>query len=79
MFPYYRGSWHYNVKAPVPLDSGVTEYLATNLLDNTLSAQDFKDLDCLRWPIESKYNELKNQILISIVYIMHFTEIISPL
>ena len=48
----------------VPLDSGVTEYLATNLLDNTLSAQDFKDLYFLRWPIESKYSELKNQFLL---------------
>ena len=45
----------------VPLGSGETEYLATNVFDKTLTANDFKVLYFLRWPIESKYNELKNQ------------------
>ena len=45
----------------VPLGNGETEYLATNVFDKTLTANDFKVLYFLRWPIESKYNELKNQ------------------
>lgn len=45
----------------IPLDSGETEYLATNIFDKSLTAKDFKVLYFLRWPIESKYGELKNQ------------------
>lgn len=47
----------------VPLDSGETEYLATSVIDETLTIEDFKELYFLRWPIESKYDELKNQWL----------------
>ena len=45
----------------IPLDSGETEYLATNVFDKSLTPKDFKVLYFLRWPIESKYGELKNQ------------------
>lgn len=45
----------------VPLDSGEIEYLATSIFDKTLTADDFKELYFMRWPIEQKYAELKNQ------------------
>lgn len=46
----------------VVLDSGVTEYLATNVMDPDLYPEMFKELYFLRWKTESKYNELKNQL-----------------
>ena len=46
----------------VELDSGVTEYLATNVMDPDLTPEMFKELSFLRWKIESKYNELKNRL-----------------
>lgn len=48
----------------VLLDSGETEYLATNIFDKSLTAADFKVLYFMRWPIELKYGELKNQFLL---------------
>ena len=48
----------------VQLDSGITEYLGTNIFDDTLSSQDFKDLYWERWNIEKKYFELKHQHLL---------------
>ena len=48
----------------VLLDSGETEYLATNIFDKSLKASDFKVLYFMRWPIEQKYGELKNQFLL---------------
>ena len=45
----------------VPLDGGETEYLATNIYTKSLTAKDFKELYFMRWPIETKYGELKNQ------------------
>ena len=47
----------------VSLDSGETEYLATTIFDESLSADDFKELYFMRWPIEQKYGEFKNQLL----------------
>ena len=47
----------------IPLDGGVTEYLATTIFNDSLSADDFKELYFMRWPIEQKYSELKNQCL----------------
>lgn len=41
----------------VEIDSRVTEYLATNVMDPDM----YKQLYFLRWKIECKYNELKNQ------------------
>lgn len=43
----------------VILDDGSKEYLATNVFDTSLNADDFKELYFLRWPVESKYHELK--------------------
>ena len=48
----------------IPLDGGETEYLATSIFDESLSTEDFKDLYFMRWPIELKYGELKNQCLL---------------
>lgn len=48
----------------VPLDSGETEYLATTLFDESFTSSDFMQLYFMRWPIESKYGELKNQFLL---------------
>ena len=46
----------------VPLESGETEYLATNIFDQSITAEMFKELYFLRWPIECKYYELKYRI-----------------
>ncbi|MGN0397068.1 MAG: hypothetical protein ACI4EL_03520 [Candidatus Fimimorpha sp.] len=46
----------------VELDSGVTEYLATNVMDPDITPEMFKELSFLRWKIESKYNELKKRL-----------------
>ena len=46
----------------VPLESGETEYLATNIFDESFSPEMFKELYFLRWPVESKYYELKYRI-----------------
>lgn len=45
----------------VPLSESTTEYLVTNVFDPSITAAMFKELYFLRWKIESKYNELKNQ------------------
>ena len=44
----------------VTLDTGETEYLATNLFDEKITTEMFRDLYFMRWPVESKYFELKN-------------------
>ncbi|MCR5610158.1 MAG: IS4 family transposase [Lachnospiraceae bacterium] len=46
----------------VPLESGETEYLATNIFDDDYTAKMFKDLYFLRWSVESKYYELKYRV-----------------
>ena len=46
------------------LDSGVTEFLVTNVFDETIGITDFKELYFKRWGIEVKYNELKNRLQI---------------
>lgn len=48
----------------IDLGNGITEYLATNLFDKEYTAADFKELYFLRWSLESKYNELKNQSML---------------
>ena len=48
----------------VDLGNGTTEYLATNILDNTLTTLDFKELYFLRWGCETKYYELKILLLL---------------
>lgn len=47
------------------LISGETETLVTNLTEDELSAAEMEELYHLRWGIETKYNELKNDLAIS--------------
>lgn len=44
------------------LDSGETETLITNLFDRDLTTKDFKELYFMRWPIETKFAELKHKL-----------------
>lgn len=46
------------------LDTGEEEVLATNLLDEDLSLDEFKELYFRRWGIETKFDELKNRLQI---------------
>lgn len=48
----------------VTLDNGTQEYLATNVLDPKITQVMFKELYFLRWPVETKYNELKTPLVI---------------
>ena len=59
-----RGTGDINVRViSVKLDGNETEYLATSVFDRSLTAEDFKELYFMRWPIEQKYGELKNQFM----------------
>jgi hypothetical protein len=44
------------------LPSGEIETLITNLWDSSLSVEDFRSLYFMRWPIETKYDEVKNKL-----------------
>lgn len=46
----------------VTLEDGTDECLVTNIMDCSITPAMFKELYFLRWGIESKYNELKNQL-----------------
>ena len=48
----------------VPLDNGTKEYLATNLFDTSISKDMFRELYFYRWPVETKYKELKSRFAI---------------
>lgn len=48
----------------VTLDDGSQEYLATNLFDTNLTANMFRELYFCRWPVETKYRELKQYLQI---------------
>lgn len=48
----------------VTLDDGSKEYLATNLFDKSITADMFRELYFLRWPVELKYKELKSMLKI---------------
>lgn len=48
----------------IHLGDGTNEYLATNLFSHEYSQADFKELYFLRWSLESKYYELKDQLLL---------------
>jgi hypothetical protein len=45
-----------------PLDSGETETLITNVMDKRLGVKAFKKLYFMRWPIETKYDVVKNKL-----------------
>ena len=44
------------------LDTGKTEVMLTNLAGNQFGKSEFKALYFMRWPIETKYNLIKNQL-----------------
>ena len=46
----------------IPLDSGNEEILITNIFDPQITIAMFKELYFLRWGVEGKYQELKNQL-----------------
>lgn len=46
----------------VVLDNGTKEYLATNLFDPHITKSMFKELYFYRWPVETKYKELKSRL-----------------
>ena len=48
----------------VILNGGTKEYLATNLFDSHISQQMFRELYFYRWPVETKYKELKSRLAI---------------
>ena len=48
----------------VILNEGTKEYLATNLFDSHISQQMFRELYFYRWPVETKYKELKSRLAI---------------
>lgn len=48
----------------VLLDNGTKEYLATNLFDPSITQKMFQELYFYRWPVETKYKELKDRLAI---------------
>lgn len=46
----------------VPLDTGETEYLVTNILDPNITPEMLKELYHKRWKVETKYYELKEHL-----------------
>lgn len=46
----------------VTLDDGTKEYLATNLFDPLITQAMFQELYFYRWPVETKYKELKSRL-----------------
>lgn len=46
----------------VTLDNGTKEYLATNLFDPLITPAMFQELYFYRWPVETKYKELKSRL-----------------
>ena len=48
----------------VILDNGTKEYLATNLFDPHITQKMFQELYFYRWPVETKYKELKSRLAI---------------
>ena len=48
----------------VTLTDGSKEYLATNLFDKSITQDMFRELYFYRWPVETKYKELKSRLKI---------------
>lgn len=60
-----KGQWKLKVRVlRFLLDSGEEEVLVTNLFDEELGIQEFKELYFKRWGIETKFNELKSRLQI---------------
>ena len=48
----------------IELSNNITEILVTNIFDQNIRYDEFKELYFLRWGVESKYKELKSSIQI---------------
>lgn len=48
----------------IQLETGLEEYLVTNLTKEEMPYENFRELYFLRWPIEGKYQELKNRLML---------------
>lgn len=48
----------------IELSNNITEILVTNIFDENIKYDEFKELYFLRWGVESKYKELKSSIQI---------------
>lgn len=46
----------------LPLNNGDKEYLVTNLLDRSMTGEDFRMLYSKRWGIETHYSDVKNKL-----------------
>ena len=46
----------------IQLSNGEIEHLVTNILDSSISLDDFKWIYQKRWGIETKYNDVKNKL-----------------
>ncbi len=63
----YKGKTYWLRCKRFVLSSGETETLVTNLTKEELSTEEMEELYHLRWGIETKYNELKNDLAISTI------------
>jgi hypothetical protein len=46
----------------LPISENVSEFLITNLFDQSLSVEDFGEIYRKRWGIETRYNDIKNKL-----------------
>lgn len=61
--PVYPKGAQVHIRAlRIPLDTGETEYLITNIFDPGITLAMFRELYFLRWKIETKYGELKSRL-----------------
>jgi hypothetical protein len=63
VFPGINGKIELRV-IEVTLSNGTKEYLATNLMDPAITPEMFRELYFYRWPVETKYQELKSRLKI---------------
>ncbi len=64
-FVYLKKKGHEDIKVRVvkfQLPSGETEVLITDLWDKRMGIKVFKELYFMRWPVETKYDEVKNKL-----------------
>ena len=62
---YLKKKGHEDIKLRVvkfPLPSGETEVLISDLWDKRMGINGFKELYFMRWPVETKYDEVKNKL-----------------
>ena len=64
-FVYLKKKGHEDIKVRVVkflLPSGETEVLISDLWDKRMGIKGFKQLYFMRWPVETKYDEVKNKL-----------------